>query len=89
VTVLGGRLFEGIPSRFSAGRYHSLFAEQLPPDLAVTAENEDGIPMAVEHKSLPLAGVQFHPESLLTTTEDIGFWIIENAMSGALRRPLS
>jgi anthranilate synthase len=90
VTVLGGRLFEGIPSRFSAGRYHSLFAcrEQLPAELAVTAENEDGIPMAVEHKSLPLAGVQFHPESLLTTTDDIGFRIIENVVSGALRRPL-
>ena len=88
VRVLGGRLFAGLPPRFVAGRYHSLFArrETLPPGLAITAESDDSIPMAVEHALLPLAGVQFHPESLLTMGDDVGLRIIENVVAGALQR---
>jgi anthranilate synthase len=86
VRVLGGRLFDGLPRRFVAGRYHSLFArpDRMPPDLAVTAESDDGVPMAVEHAVLPVAGVQFHPESLLTMSDGVGLRIIENVMSGTL-----
>ena len=53
---------------FEAGRYHSLCAEaeSLPDDLRLTAETEEGEIMAVRHKSLPLSGVQVHPESILT-----------------------
>ncbi|PGH53672.1 anthranilate synthase component I [Azospirillum palustre] len=64
----GDGLFDGLPQGMRAGRYHSLVArrDSLPPDLRVTAETEDGTVMAVEHRSLPLAAVQFHPESILT-----------------------
>jgi len=62
----GGPLFEGIPERFSATRYHSLIVEResLPEALAVTAEGDVGIIMALAHKELPIHGVQFHPESI-------------------------
>ena len=61
-------LFDGLPQGMRAGRYHSLVArrDSLPPDLRVTAETEDGTVMAIEHRTLPLAAVQFHPESILT-----------------------
>src|SRR5690606_8899852 len=68
IEVRGGALFEGLPKRFRAGRYHSLYArpEALPLELRVTAESDDGVIMAVEHEREPLAAVQFHPESILT-----------------------
>lgn len=64
----GNVLFAGLPPEISVGRYHSLAAvkETLPPELTVTAETEDGEIMAVEHRSDPVYGVQFHPESILT-----------------------
>jgi anthranilate synthase len=90
VRVLGGRIFDGLPRRFVAGRYHSLYArrDRMPRDLAITAESDDGVPMAVEHAVLPLGAVQFHPESLLTTTEDVGLRIMHNVVGGALARPV-
>ena len=63
----GEGLFAGIPQKFSAGRYHSLIVEQLEKtDLDVTARSGDGAIMALQHKSHPTFGVQFHPESILT-----------------------
>ena len=64
----GRSIFAGIASPFSATRYHSLVAERatLPPALEVTAWADDGGVMGVRHRSLPLEGVQFHPESILT-----------------------
>jgi anthranilate synthase component 2 len=62
----GTGLFGGLPRPFEAGRYHSLAATRLPGELEPTAYAEDGEVMAVRHRSLPLVGVQFHPESVLT-----------------------
>ncbi len=63
-----GSLFAGMSQPFAAGRYHSLCADPqtLPAELELTAETERGEIMGVRHKSLPLNGVQFHPESILT-----------------------
>ena len=83
IWVLGGRLFDGLPSGFQAGRYHSLhaLAASLPPEIKMTAHSDDGIVMAFEHETLPVAAVQFHPESILTATEGIGHALIANVMS--------
>ena len=87
IRVLGGRLFEGLPAHLAAGRYHSLYAvrESLPAELAVTAETADGLVMAVEHTHLPVAAVQFHPESILTLEGDAGRRLIENAVTSLAR----
>jgi len=68
VTHDGSALFNAVPSPFEAGRYHSLVVreEELPADLAVTARSDDGLVMALAHRSKPVYGVQFHPESVLT-----------------------
>jgi anthranilate synthase/aminodeoxychorismate synthase-like glutamine amidotransferase len=62
----GLSLFRGLPKRFEAGRYHSLAATRIPPDLEVSATAPDGEVMGVRHRALPVEGVQFHPESVLT-----------------------
>jgi anthranilate synthase/aminodeoxychorismate synthase-like glutamine amidotransferase len=64
----GKGLFSGVPQQFQAGRYHSLIAEpsSMPAVLEVTASTAEGEIMGVRHRSLPIEGVQFHPESVLT-----------------------
>ena len=64
----GKGVFKGMPNPFRATRYHSLVIkkETLPDCLEVTAQSEDGEIMGVRHKTLPVEGVQFHPESILT-----------------------
>ena len=62
----GEGLFEGLPEPFDAGRYHSLAATRVPEELEVCATTEDGEVMAVRHRDLPVDGIQFHPESVLT-----------------------
>jgi anthranilate synthase/aminodeoxychorismate synthase-like glutamine amidotransferase len=62
----GRGLFRGLPERFEAGRYHSLAAVRVPDCLEVSASCSEGEVMAVRHRELPVDGVQFHPESILT-----------------------
>jgi anthranilate synthase/aminodeoxychorismate synthase-like glutamine amidotransferase len=61
-------IYAGLPNPFDAGRYHSLAVMEgdLPGDLVVTAFTSDGVIMGIRHRSLPVEGVQFHPESMLT-----------------------
>ncbi|HJN40129.1 MAG TPA: aminodeoxychorismate/anthranilate synthase component II [Chloroflexota bacterium] len=65
----GGGIFESLPDPFEATRYHSLIVDRatLPDELEVSAETADGLIMGVRHRSHPVSGVQFHPESILTT----------------------
>ena len=62
------KIFQDMPQQIPVARYHSLAArkETLPEELLVAAQTEDGEVMAVEHKSYPVYGIQFHPESILT-----------------------
>ena len=62
----GEGLFRGLPPGFEAGRYHSLAATRIPDELEICATAPDGEVMAVRHRTLPVHGVQFHPESVLT-----------------------
>jgi len=68
ITHDGKTIFNGIPQNFAAGRYHSLVVdrETVPDCLEISAESPDGLIMAMRHKTLPVEGVQFHPESILT-----------------------
>jgi len=65
----GKTIFEGIPNPFTATRYHSLIVdrETLPECFEISAETQDGLIMAIRHRELPVEGVQFHPESILTS----------------------
>ena len=78
VRCTGQGIFEGFPSEFIAGRYHSLYAvrEALPDCFRVLAETEDGVIMAIAHESYPAAAVQFHPESILTLQGDWGLKLV-------------
>jgi anthranilate synthase/aminodeoxychorismate synthase-like glutamine amidotransferase len=68
ITHDGRGVFAGISSPFTATRYHSLVVarDSVPDELEVTAESEDGLVMGLRHRELPIEGVQFHPESILT-----------------------
>jgi anthranilate synthase/aminodeoxychorismate synthase-like glutamine amidotransferase len=77
----GKGVFEGVPDRFTATRYHSLAVsrENLPACLRVTAQSEDGEIMGLRHRDLPVEGVQFHPEALLT---EHGHKMLQNFLQG-------
>jgi len=66
VTHDGTGVFAGVPSPFTATRYHSLIVRDIPPVLSVNARSDDGHVMGFRHVSLPIHGVQFHPESIAT-----------------------
>ena len=80
----GTGVFAGLPSPFEATRYHSLIVERdtLPDSLEITAETADGVIMGLRHKDLPVEGVQFHPESILT---EGGHKLLENFLGYAKR----
>jgi anthranilate synthase len=80
-------LFQGLPESFEVGRYHSLFAlpNRLPKELKVTAVSDDEVIMGIEHKTLPIAAVQFHPESIMTLTGGVGLKMIQNVLHSLAR----
>jgi len=73
-------IFSGIASPFAAGRYHSLVAKTVPDCLTVTARTEDGSVMAIQHASLPIQAVQFHPESIMSLSNAAGHTLIRNVV---------
>jgi anthranilate synthase len=83
-----GVIFSGLAKEVTVGRYHSIFADYatLPKEFRVTAETDDGVIMAFEHESLPIAAVQFHPESIMTLGQDAGMRMIENVVAHLARR---
>lgn len=83
VTDRSSLLFKGLPESFEVGRYHSLYAQPncLPPELKVTAMSQDQVIMGIEHKTMPIVAVQFHPESIMTLGEKSGLKIISNVVN--------
>ena len=77
----GRTIFNEIDGEFTAGRYHSLVVEResLPECLEISAESPDGLIMAIRHRELPIEGVQFHPESILT---EHGHELLRNFLKG-------
>ncbi|ACV24267.1 anthranilate synthase component II [Methanocaldococcus fervens] len=70
----GEGIFKNIPNPFYGGRYHSLIAYKVPKELKITARSlDDNYIMGVRHKKLPIEGVQFHPESILTESDELKF----------------
>ncbi len=80
VTHDGSGLFTALPSPFTATRYHSLIVEDIPADLIVNARSDDGHVMGFRHATLPIHGVQFHPESIAT---EHGHAMLANFMRAA------
>ena len=76
-------VFSGLKGELTVGRYHSLFADKdtLPDDLRITATTADGVIMGIEHKTEPVAAVQFHPESIMSLGQDAGLRMIENVVA--------
>lgn len=83
----GKNVFAGLPSPFTATRYHSLAAvnASIPPELEITATTESGVIMGLAHRTAPLYGVQFHPESVLTEGGYLmlGNWLESLGLTGA------
>ncbi|HYD18593.1 MAG TPA: anthranilate synthase component I [Patescibacteria group bacterium] len=82
ITHTGHLLFDGVPSPCAVGAYHSIHGlpASLPAELEVTARNDNGVIMALRHKTLPIWAVQFHPESVLSMQGYVGHRMIENVM---------
>ena len=75
----GRGVFTGLPDPFEATRYHSLAATVVPDCLEVSARSEDGVVQGVRHREYPIEGVQFHPESIMTT---VGRDLLANFLNG-------
>ena len=86
VTHRGTEMFSGVDENFRAGRYHSLVAKTVPACLRVTATTADNQVMAVEHESLPISAVQFHPESIMSLEKQSGYQLIRNVVAGVVAR---
>jgi anthranilate synthase len=89
VTDRDSRLLAGLPSEFDVGRYHSLYAvpDSIPDELKVVATTKDGVVMAIEHRTRPIAAVQFHPESIMTVNGGVGRQVIDNVVAWLAQKP--
>ena len=83
IEAVGGALFEGLPRRYSVGRYHSIYVrrDEAPHALEVLAWTADGVTMALRHRELPVWAVQFHPESILGLEAGRGIALIRNVVA--------
>jgi para-aminobenzoate synthetase component 2 len=83
-------IFNGLPQNFNATRYHSLAVvrETVPQDLEITGQTESGVIMSLQHKSKPIFGVQFHPESVMTEGgyQMLGNWLETLGLKGAAEK---
>lgn len=89
----GDTFFAGVPESFTAARFHSLAVvrDTVPAELEITCETAGGTVMALKHRQLPLYGVQYHPESLLTEHgyQQLGNWLEIAGLTGAAERAAS
>lgn len=87
IAIAGGMLADVLSKAVDVGRYHSLYADRasLPDCLKIGAETTDGVIMAIEHESLPIAAVQFHPESIMTGVDEAGRRIVAASLGLAAR----
>ena len=80
----GRGIFTGLEQDCRVARYHSWAADIIPPELEVSARSHDGTVMAVRHKRLPIEGIQFHPESVLSMKNQVGMQMLRNVVAGRL-----
>ncbi len=80
----GRGVFTGLEQGCMLARYHSWAGDEMPPELEVSARSADGAVMAVRHKRLPIEGIQFHPESVLSMQNDAGMRLLRNVVEGRL-----
>lgn len=80
----GRGIFTGIEQQVEVARYHSWAAETMPAELEISAQTNDGVVMGLRHKKLPIEGIQFHPESVLTMKNNAGMRMLHNVVKGRL-----
>ena len=86
ITHDGLGIFRDLPNPFEATRYHSLATVRLPEELQAVAHSEDGVVQGIRHRELPITGVQFHPESIMTA---VGKELLANFLhSGVSETPI-
>ena len=80
----GRSIYQHLPTKIDVGRYHSLAGKIIPNCFEVSGQTSDGIVMSIRHKTLPIEGVQYHPESILSMNHGAGMQIIKNVVEGKL-----
>lgn len=84
IEVDGRSIYQKLPKNIDVGRYHSLSAKIIPACFEISAQTEDKVIMSIRHKTLPIEGIQYHPESILSMNYGAGIQIIKNVVDGKL-----